>query len=80
VAADNKGPSIWDEYLDNKSLAGPGMSGAIAINLYDREQYPKDIALMKAMGLTSYRFCHRQVRFSARPVAQAGVDDASRIA
>jgi beta-glucosidase len=56
VAADNKGPSIWDEYLDDKSLAGPGMSGAIAINFYDREQYLKDIALMKAMGLTSYRF------------------------
>jgi len=54
--ADNKGPSIWDDYLDNKSLAGPGMSGAMAINFYDRDQYLKDIALMKAMGLNSYRF------------------------
>ncbi|MGY4494484.1 glycoside hydrolase family 1 protein [Pseudomonas sp. TE3610] len=54
--ADNRGRSIWDEYLDDKSLAGPGMSGATAINFYDRDQYLKDIALMKKLGLTSYRF------------------------
>lgn len=54
--ADNKGPSIWDVYLDQQSLAGPGVSGATAINFYDRAQYLKDIALFKKMGLTSYRF------------------------
>lgn len=56
VYADNKGRSIWDEYLDDHSLAGPGVSGALAINFYDREQYLKDIALFKKLGLTSYRF------------------------
>jgi beta-glucosidase len=56
VAADGKGRSIWDHYLDDLDLAGPGMSGAVAINFYDRTQYLKDIALMKQMGLTSYRF------------------------
>jgi beta-glucosidase len=56
TAADNKGSSIWDEYLDNQSLAGPGISGAVAIDFYDRAQYLKDIALMKRIGLTSYRF------------------------
>jgi beta-glucosidase len=56
TTADAKGPSIWDHYLDDLSLAGPGMSGAVAINFYDRTQYLKDIALMKRMGLTSYRF------------------------
>lgn len=54
--ADNKGQSIWDVYLDQQSLAGPGVSGATAINFYDRDQYLKDIALFKKMGLTSYRF------------------------
>jgi beta-glucosidase len=56
TAADNKGSSIWDEYLDNQSLAGPGISGAVAIDFYDRAQYLKDIELMKRIGLTSYRF------------------------
>ena len=54
--ADNKGKSIWDVYLDDDHLAGPGISGAVAINFYDRAQYLKDIALLKQMGLTSYRF------------------------
>jgi beta-glucosidase len=54
--ADNKGQSVWDVYLDQQSLAGPGVSGATAINFYDRTQYLKDIALFKKMGLTSYRF------------------------
>ncbi|TCP32436.1 family 1 glycosylhydrolase [Sphingomonas sp. BK235] len=56
INADGKGRSVWDHYLDDLSLAGPGMSGAVAINFYDRSQYLKDIALMKEMGLTSYRF------------------------
>jgi beta-glucosidase len=56
ASADNKGRSIWDVYLDEKHLAGPGVSGREAINFYDRDQYLKDISLMKEMGLTSYRF------------------------
>lgn len=55
-AADNKGPSIWDVYLDDDHLAGPGISGKVAINFYERKQYLEDIALFKKMGLTSYRF------------------------
>jgi beta-glucosidase len=55
-SADNKGRSVWDVYLDDHQLAGPGISGAAAINFYDRGQYLKDIALFKRMGLTSYRF------------------------
>jgi beta-glucosidase len=54
--ADNKGRSIWDVYLDDDHLAGPGISGDVAINFYDRQQYLKDIALLKKMGLNSYRF------------------------
>jgi beta-glucosidase len=55
TTADATGPSIWDHYLDDLNFAGPDMSGAVAINFYDRTQYLKDIALMKRMGLTSDR-------------------------
>jgi beta-glucosidase len=41
AAADSKGRSIWDIYLDDHQLAGPGISGAVAINFYDRTQYLK---------------------------------------
>ena len=54
--AEGKGPSVWDEYLDDLHLAGHGISGAVAINFYDRTQYLKDIAIFKQMGLKSYRF------------------------
>lgn len=54
--ADDKGRSIWDVYLDDDHLAGPGISGKVAINFYNRDQYLKDIALFQRMGLTSYRF------------------------
>lgn len=77
VAADGKGKSIWDEYLDDRSLAGPGVSGAVAINFYDRSQYLKDIALMKAMGINSYRFSiswPRIIPDGLGPVNRAGVD------
>lgn len=56
TTADNKGTSIWDVYLDEKHLAGPGVSGKQAINFYDRTQYLKDIAIFKQSGFTSYRF------------------------
>lgn len=56
AAADGKGRSIWDHYLDDRSLAGPGVSGAVAIDFYNRDRYLQDIALMKRLGLNSYRF------------------------
>jgi beta-glucosidase len=54
--ADGKGPSIWDVYLGEKNIAGPGISGDVAIDFYDRAQYLKDIEIFRRMGLTSYRF------------------------
>lgn len=56
INADGRGRSIWDYYLDDMQMAGPGISGAVAINFYDRKQYLNDIKLLKAMGLNSYRF------------------------
>lgn len=54
--ADGKGKSVWDYYLSDKKIAGPDVNGNTAINFYDRNQYLKDIALFKKLGLTSYRF------------------------
>lgn len=56
IDADGKGKSVWDYYLTDKKIAGPGVNGNIAINFYDRNQYFKDIELFKKLGLTSYRF------------------------
>ncbi|RZK43846.1 MAG: glycoside hydrolase family 1 protein, partial [Hymenobacter sp.] len=54
--ADGKGQSNWDVWLNKYEVAGKGVTGNVAINFYDRRQYLKDIALMKQMGLNSYRF------------------------
>src|SRR6476660_8857931 len=58
--ADGKGESRWD-FLANKVgltqfLIGEKQTGNVAINMYDRTQYLKDIQLMKALGVNSYRF------------------------
>ena len=58
--ADGKGRSNWDVYTNQyhvtQGLAGESQTGNIAINAYDRTQYLKDIALMKKLGVNSYRF------------------------
>ena len=58
--ADGKGESKWD-FLTNKIgvtqfMIGKKETGNVAINMYDRTQYLKDIALMKKLGVNSYRF------------------------
>jgi beta-glucosidase len=65
-SADDKGPSIWDVYLDDHQLAGPGVSGRVAINFYDRDQYLRDIVLMKQMGLVLFTENHMRRRRSER--------------
>ncbi|MFV5703679.1 glycoside hydrolase family 1 protein [Flavobacterium sp. XS2P12] len=57
---DGKGESKWD-YLTNKVgvtqfLIGEKQTANVAINMYDRTQYLKDIELMKKLGVNSYRF------------------------
>src|SRR4030095_12546229 len=58
--ADGKGESKWD-FLTNKVGAtqfviGEKQTGNVAINMYDRTQYLKDIELMKQLGINAYRF------------------------
>lgn len=56
---DGKGESKWD-FLTNKVgitqfTIGEKQTGNVSINMYDRTQYLKDIALMKELGVNSYR-------------------------
>lgn len=57
---DGKGESKWD-FLTNKVgvtqfVIGKKETGNVAINMYDRAQYLKDIELMKKLGVNTYRF------------------------
>jgi beta-glucosidase len=50
---DGKGRSVWDTYTNDLNLAG-GETANVAIGQYHR--YREDVALLKAMGIQSYRF------------------------
>lgn len=52
--ADGKGKSIWDTYAHTPGKMKNGDTGDVAIDHYRR--YQQDIALMKEMGVTAYRF------------------------
>lgn len=58
--ADGKGLSNWDVYTNKyrvtEGIIGENQTGNISINEYDRTQYLKDIALMKKLGVNTYRF------------------------
>jgi len=51
---DGKGPSIWDTFTKIDGKIKDGSSGDVACDSY--HNYKEDVALMKAMGMTSYRF------------------------
>ena len=76
IHADGRGRSVWDVYLDDLQLAGPGISGAVAINFYDREQYLQDIELIRGLGMNAYRFSiswPRIIPDGLGPVNPAGI-------
>ncbi|KPV44600.1 GH1 family beta-glucosidase [Alicyclobacillus ferrooxydans] len=54
VDEDNRGPSIWDVFSHTPERTRNGDTGDVACDHYHR--YQEDIALMKQMGLSSYRF------------------------
>ncbi|MGL5379539.1 glycoside hydrolase family 1 protein [Clostridium sp.] len=51
---DEKGESIWDEYVKIPGKTFKGTNGEIAVDHYNR--YKEDVALMAEMGLKAYRF------------------------
>ena len=54
AAEDGKGPSVWDVFCKKKGAIYEGNTGDVACDHYHR--YKEDVALMKALGISSYRF------------------------
>jgi beta-glucosidase len=52
--ADGRGESIWDRFCATPGKVRNGDSGAVACDFYHR--YPDDIALMRELGIDSFRF------------------------
>jgi beta-glucosidase len=52
--ADGAGPSIWHRFLRTPGLTKDGDTGDVACDHYRRME--DDVALMKRLGLTAYRF------------------------
>lgn len=54
AAADGRGESIWDRFSHTPGRVHGGDTGDVAADHYHR--YAEDIALMREIGLTAYRF------------------------
>ena len=52
--ADGAGPSIWHRFAHSPGMTTDGATGDIACDHYRR--FRDDVALMRAIGLTAYRF------------------------
>ncbi|MEO5662068.1 MAG: GH1 family beta-glucosidase [Nocardioides sp.] len=71
---DGRGPSIWDTFSAQEGRIVDGSSGAVACDHYHR--FEEDVALMKALGTTSYRFSMSWSRIQPTgrgPVNEAGL-------
>lgn len=53
VNLDGRGPTIWDAFSHTPGKVANGDSGDVACDSYHR--YPDDIALLMALGVSSYR-------------------------
>jgi beta-glucosidase len=54
VGEDGRGESLWDRFCATSGRVRNGDSGAVACDFYHR--YREDIALMRALGLSAFRF------------------------
>ncbi|QFG24579.1 GH1 family beta-glucosidase [Actinomadura sp. WMMB 499] len=54
VAADGRGPSIWDAFTAEPGRVKNGDTGDVACDHYHR--WPEDVALMADLGVGAYRF------------------------
>ncbi|SDZ24507.1 beta-glucosidase [Evansella caseinilytica] len=72
---DGRGPSIWDTFSKTPGKVVNGDNGDIACDSYHR--YEEDIAIMKDLGITTYRFSFawpRVIPNGTGDVNQAGLD------
>lgn len=77
---DGKGESIWDRFAHTEGRIIDGSTGDVACDQYHR--YPEDIAIMKELGLTGYRFSISWPRVfpdGKGALNQKGVDYYSRL-
>jgi beta-glucosidase len=75
AATDGRTPSIWDTFSQTPGRVVGGHTGHVATDHYHR--YRDDIAMMKRLGLTSYRFSISWSRVQpagAGPANPAGLD------
>lgn len=77
VEVDGRGASIWDTFSAIPGKIADGSSGAVACDSYKRTG--EDIALLKSLGATAYRFSiawTRIIPLGGRndPINQAGID------
>ncbi len=75
AATDGRTPSIWDTFAETPGRVLGGHTGHVATDHYHR--YREDVALMKRLGLNSYRFSVSWSRVQpagAGPANPAGVD------
>jgi beta-glucosidase len=54
AAEDGKGPSVWDVFTKKKGTIFDGNTGDVACDHYHR--FKEDVALLKSLGVKSYRF------------------------
>src|ERR1700759_2804047 len=80
VAEDGRAPSIWDTFSHTPGKVLGGDTGDVADDNYHRVR--GDIAIMKEIGLRSYRFSiawPRVIPTGSGAVNQRGVDFYSRL-
>ncbi len=77
---DGKGPSIWDTFAHTPGNIANGDTGDVANDHYHR--YKEDVALLKSIGATAYRFSIAWPRIFPNGIGQAnpkGIDFYSRL-
>ena len=81
---DGRTPSIWDTYSHTPGNVHNGDTGDVADDHYHR--YVEDVAIMKQLGLQTYRFSIAWPRITPQvtaeslgPVNEAGIDFYSRL-
>jgi len=72
VAADGRGPSIWDGFCRIPGRIANGDTGDVACDHYNR--VAEDIALMRGIGVNAYRFSVAWPR--VMPAGQGAVNEA----
>ncbi|MGA2545955.1 MAG: GH1 family beta-glucosidase [Rectinemataceae bacterium] len=81
TVADGRGVSIWDTFSRTPGMVYGGMTGDLACDSY--RKWKDDIALLKALGVGSYRYSiawpRVQPKGSGKPL-QAGLDYYKRLA